>query len=221
MNLDEMLCCAEENAIKAEIEKFSTFDEVVRWSRENGLEQSEIVKKKIQELQSEQECKETSMNGEEYEFFWGNNSVFSQWYRCVMIIDGIRYSCAEQYMMYQKAILMGDKESAQIILSTQDPREQKRLGRHVKHFKQDLWNKKCQIIVKKGNTEKFRQNQKLAEALIATYPKIIVEASPFDKIWGIGLRSSDKRAKNKKEWKGKNLLGFILTAVRDEIMSKR
>ncbi|KAK3107123.1 hypothetical protein FSP39_011692 [Pinctada imbricata] len=158
------------------------------------------------------------VNEDKFEFFWSGNSVFSQWYRCNMVIDGIRYNCAEQYMMHQKAVLMGDKESANLILSSNNPREQKQIGRRVKHFKETLWNEKRESIVKKGNLEKFRQNKALAEILKTTYPRVLVEASPFDKIWGIGLRSTDKRAKIKKEWKGRNLLGFILTDVRNELM---
>ncbi|XP_062581098.1 uncharacterized protein LOC134242910 [Saccostrea cucullata] len=157
---------------------------------------------------------------EQYEYFWKSHSVFSQWYMKDFEVDGIKYNCAEQYMMHQKAVLMKDHESAQIILALDEPREMKQRGRYVENFNQELWDKNCRNIVEKGNMAKFSQDKKSKDILFSTYPKTLVEASPMDKIWGIGLAKDDERAWNKQTWRGQNLLGEILTKVRDTLMDK-
>lgn len=92
-------------------------------------------------------------------------------------------------------------------------------GRRVKNFKQDIWESCCQEIAERGIMEKFSQNEDLKQQLLSTYPKTLVEASPHDKIWGIGLSQDDPNAWNKLTWRGKNLLGEILTTVRDRLRS--
>ncbi|XP_052688322.1 uncharacterized protein LOC128166907 isoform X2 [Crassostrea angulata] len=153
-----------------------------------------------------------------YQYFWKEHSVFSQWYSCTFTVDEQTYSSAEQYMMHQKAVLMDDKESAGIILALNEPEEIKRIGRHIKNFNKDVWGKHCLDVVENGNMAKFSQNKKLRDELFSTYPKTLVEASPIDRIWGIGLSEKDKRAWNKETWRGQNLLGHILTKVRDKLM---
>lgn len=154
---------------------------------------------------------------EKYVYFWRKDSVFSQWYPSTFVIGDVEYNCAEQYMMHKKAELMGDVDRAAIIMALDDPNEIKKQGRHVKNFNQDIWESNCQEIVENGNMAKFSQNEKLKEKLISTYPKTLVEASPYDKIWGIGLLEDDPRAWNKQTWLGKNQLGEILTRVRERL----
>lgn len=153
-----------------------------------------------------------------YEYFWGNRFVFSQWYQCKFEIDGKIYNCAEQYMMHQKAVLMDDVERAEIIMALDDPREMKQQGRYVENFDKKKWDKHCQDVVEKGNIGKFSQNEELKERLLRTFPRTLVEASPMDRIWGIGLAKEDHRAWNKQTWRGQNLLGQVLTRVRDNLM---
>ena len=124
-------------------------------------------------------------------------------------------------MHEQKAILFKDFKTAKMIMRTNNPLTIKRLGRRVSGFKRSVWEEKAKDIVKTANMAKFSQNPKLKKQLVATYPDILVEANPFDKIWGIGLSSDDSRAKNKRQWKGKNQLGYILTEVRNSFLMKK
>jgi len=152
----------------------------------------------------------------EFTFFW--NGPFSQWDSSpFMALDGLMYSCAEQYMMAQKALLFQDKETFKKIMATTHPRDQKKLGRTVKNFNQVIWNTYSTTIVYDGNLLKFSQNPKHWDLLNATGDSILVEASPFDRIWGIGLPEGDRLANNISTWKGQNRLGFILTKVRETI----
>lgn len=156
---------------------------------------------------------------QKFEFFWKSDSPFSQWHTCKFTVDGETYNCAEQYMMHQKARLFGDEETAQKIMSSKKARFQKQLGRQVKNFDQETWKNSCMDIVKKGNLAKFSHNDELRSTLLATHPKVLVEASPFDQIWGIGCTEDDPAAWNRKEWRGTNLLGFALTDVREGILN--
>lgn len=155
-----------------------------------------------------------------YIFFWGG--VFSQWYRSPFISStGVRFNSCEQYMMYAKAMLFGDREIAEMILKTNDPKKVKELGRKVKNFNQELWDIKKQEIVFIGNMYKFSQNIDLKTQLLSTKDKEIVEASPYDTIWGIGLSENDERVLDKSKWKGQNLLGIALMRVREELRNAR
>jgi len=157
---------------------------------------------------------------EKFTFFWKTEDIYSQWHPSVFWINGIEYNCAEQYMMYQKALYFGDEDTAAKIMLTSDPKEQKALGREVKNFKAEQWDKICKKVVYRGNYAKFKQNKKLYESLLSTHGTTLVEASPFDKIWGIGLRESDHRAKSRETWEGKNYLGEILTQLREAFLEK-
>ena len=157
------------------------------------------------------------MGREDFTFFWGGE--FSQWYPSVFEVDGITYNCAEQYMMEQKARFFKDAEIAEKIMQSKSPREQKALGRQVRNFDADKWMEVCYDIVKKGNLAKFSQNPYLLDVLATTKGTEIVEASPDDKIWGIGYSEHNKLAWNKETWDGLNLLGKVLDDVRDELLS--
>ncbi|WP_310554701.1 NADAR family protein [Flavobacterium sp.] len=161
-----------------------------------------------------------------YLFFWGhqkskNNEItascFSQWWRAPFLIDGVKYPTAEHWMMSQKAIAFNDNDNYSKIIEAKSPVEAKAIGRQVRNFNDVIWNEKRGEIVIKGNLEKFTQNKELKEFLLNTKERILVEASPVDAIWGIGLTADNEKAQNPKQWRGLNLLGFALMEVRDEL----
>jgi len=163
-------------------------------------------------------------------FFWGHKksrsglvdeSCFSQWYQSKFVIDGQKYPTAEHYMMAEKARLFKDKDTESRILNASSPGEAKSLGRQVKGFKQELWSEKRFEIVVKGNLHKFDQNEVLKEFLLNTKKRVLVEASPVDTIWGIGLTSEHEFASIPVKWKGLNLLGFALMEVRDQFAGNK
>ncbi len=162
-------------------------------------------------------------------FFWGHKksedgsiteSCFSQWWMCKFQIDGVEYSCAEQYMMAEKARMFHDKEMERCIMQAKQPKEMKAYGRAVQNFDKEKWDKNCYEIVKRGNMAKFSQNEELWEFLKNTKDRILVEASPRDRIWGIGMGKANPDAENPMKWKGKNLLGFAITEVRDILIDE-
>jgi len=152
---------------------------------------------------------------EKFHFFW--SGPFSQWHPSPFEIDGVTYSCAEQYMMAEKARLFEDVAREVMIMSTSDPSDQKRYGRMVEGFDNEVWLRNAKDIVKQASLAKYGQNPDLRAVLMATMGKTLVEASPEDRLWGIGLRKTDPRAKGRSTWKGKNWLGEVLTEVRDEL----
>ncbi|CAN5291418.1 NADAR domain-containing protein [soil metagenome] len=152
-----------------------------------------------------------------YTFFFTEASPFSQWYRCTFVLGGVQFMCAEQCMMYGKAQLFGDPEIAQKILAADHPKTHKALGRRVRGFAEPIWNAKRIEIVKAASLAKFGQNPELEALLLQTAPTELVEASPYDKIWGIGLAADDPRALDPATWRGQNLLGKVLTEVRGEL----
>lgn len=163
----------------------------------------------------------------EYLFFWGHDpkklglekACFSQWFIRPFTVDNHYYCCMEQYMMSEKARLFKDMETFVKILNESDPAIIKKLGREVRNFKSDVWNEHNMDIVFKGNLAKFSQNEDLKQILLATGKKVLVEASPYDQIWGIGMRECAK-AKNHRNWKGLNKLGYTLTRVKRAIMAQ-
>lgn len=162
-----------------------------------------------------------------YLFFWGHQpsldttitkSCFSQWFESTFKIDGVLYKTAEHYMMAEKAKLFKDEEIRKQIIDAKTPGEAKKLGRLVKNFHQDTWLQKRFEIVVKGNFNKFQQNPTLREFLMNTNTRVLVEASPVDDIWGIGMAQNHRDAYHPEKWKGVNLLGFALMEVRDKLM---
>lgn len=159
-------------------------------------------------------------------FFWGHQpskngtitkTCFSQWWVSSFIVDGIVYKTAEHWMMAKKAELFDDKEVFDKILDCKSPEEAKKLGREVRNYDNDKWLSNRFQIVKEGNFHKFIQNQSLKKFLLDSKDRILVEASPVDAIWGIGMASDNEDSNNPNKWKGLNLLGFALMEVRDEI----
>ncbi len=159
-------------------------------------------------------------------FFWGHQSpadgsitksCFSQWFDCRFSVDGVEYSTSEQYMMAQKALIFGDNTIYSEIMNASHPNEFKSLGRKISGFDEKIWNENKTDIVIKGNTAKFSQNQELKDFLLGTNDRILVEASPYDKIWGVGMSAKDSGITNPNCWQGENLLGFCLMEVRDKV----
>jgi ribA/ribD-fused uncharacterized protein len=159
------------------------------------------------------------MDVEQFTFFW--SGPFSQWFKCSFTVDGQEYVTAEQYMMAEKARLFGDEEVRQQILATGNARKQKELGRKVRNFDPDRWNAVARNVVYRGNYAKFTANPELLALLFATEGTTIVEASPDDKIWGIGLAEDHPDASDRMRWKGTNWLGEILTRLRDDLATEQ
>jgi len=151
---------------------------------------------------------------ESFYFFWKHQ--FGQWtMRDMTDPDGITYNCAEQYMMYKKALLFGDVTTAKKILLEKKPLLQQELGREVTGYIEEIWIKNRPGIVWYGNYLKFTQHEDLKTRLLATENKILAEASPYDEIWGIGLAANDELATYPSAWKGQNLLGKTLMSLRE------
>jgi ribA/ribD-fused uncharacterized protein len=157
-------------------------------------------------------------------FFWGHSNdggheigkfVLSQWFEAPFTVDDIMYRTAEHWMMAFKARLFGDEKTFNKIVASKKPGEAKDLGRRVGGFNESVWNKRKYEIVKLGSIHKFNQNETLRNYLLTTVDRIIVEASPVDPVWGIGMASNSERIENPHAWKGQNLLGFALMETRE------
>lgn len=146
--------------------------------------------------------------------------VFSQWHLTSFCIDGVVFNTAEQWMMVNKAILFGDRERATAIMGSDDPAEQKRLGQMVRNFDGPTWDRHKVAVVHEGNAAKFAQNRGAARQLMATAPAMLVEANPRDWVWGCGLAVDDPRVATPAEWPGENLLGRVLTSVREQLAAE-
>jgi ribA/ribD-fused uncharacterized protein len=169
---------------------------------------------------------ESVLQGQEFDYllFYGHKassdgtvtaSCCSQWFPAPFTMNGISYPTAEHYMMAEKARLFDDQEMLSNILECQTPKEAKAFGRKIRNFVGDTWHQHCSDIVVKANHAKFSANSDFAAWLVASAPKVVVEASMWDRIWGIGMVASAPGARDPQKWKGLNLLGFALMEVRD------
>lgn len=158
-----------------------------------------------------------------YVLFWGHQpakdgavtkTCFSQWYQSAFTVDGVDYATAEHYMMAEKARLFGDASALQRALIAPTPGAVKAIGREIVGFDEATWLAHRWRIVVAANLAKFSQNSALGEFLMQTGDRVLVEASPVDRIWGIGLAVDDPQAENPHNWQGLNLLGFALMEVR-------
>ncbi len=156
----------------------------------------------------------------EFVFFWGTEHCLSQWHASSFSDDEHTFATAEHYMMWRKAILFDDHGTAERVLAADHPRSARDLGRQVKNFHQATWEANRSQIVVDGNTLKFTQHEDLGKYLLDTGDRVLVEASPFDRIWGIGLREDDPRAADPARWRGLNLLGFALGDVREILRAR-
>jgi ribA/ribD-fused uncharacterized protein len=159
----------------------------------------------------------------DYLLFWGHTpkkegvtdaSCLSQWFPASFEIDGTRYLTAEHWMMAEKARLFRDDEALAKILGSSSPAEAKAHGRTVHDFSDDAWAAARSAAVVAGNVAKFGQNEPLGAFLRSTRDRILVEASPRDAIWGIGMGASNPNARVPAGWRGSNLLGFALMEAR-------
>jgi ribA/ribD-fused uncharacterized protein len=158
--------------------------------------------------------------------FWGHRppkdggvgqGCLSQWYPAPFTADGVRYATAEHYMMAGKARLFGDAEAERLVLADDDPATAKSAGRRVRGFEEDTWTAHRYGLVVAANTAKFTQSPPLGNYLLATGERVLVEASPYDTVWGVGLSAARPEARHPARWRGLNLLGFALMEVRDEL----
>ena len=164
-----------------------------------------------------------------YLFFWGHTpkkagtvgaECLSQWYPAPFEVGDVRFATAEHYMMWGKAQLFGDERTAARIVAAGHPKEAKDLGRTIAGFDEAKWVSERLAIVTAGNVEKFRQNKELLAFLLGTGERVLVEASPLDRIWGIGLAADDERARDPATWRGLNLLGEALMAAREKLRGR-
>jgi ribA/ribD-fused uncharacterized protein len=160
----------------------------------------------------------------DYLLFWGHQvpkdgsvgkSCFSQWYEAPFTIEGATYRTAEHFMMAGKARLFDDAATCERIIAAHTPGEAKKLGRQIRNFDDAVWLGARFDLVTRGNIAKFSQNATLGAFLLGTGQQVLVEASPVDPIWGIGLAATDAAAQDPRSWQGLNLLGFALMAARD------
>lgn len=158
-----------------------------------------------------------------YVFFWGHRpqrdgsvgtGCLSQWWPVAFTVDGVIFRSAEHYMMWRKALLFGDAESAERIVAASHPRQAKMLGRRIRNFDDATWGSHRFDIVVDSSVAKFGQHDDLRTFLLGTGERVLVEASPTDRIWGIGLSATDDRAADPARWRGLNLLGFALMQAR-------
>lgn len=155
---------------------------------------------------------------EQFTFFW--DGPFSQWEPSEFEVNDVTYNCAEQYMMAEKARMFGDEDTLDRIMEEDSPREQKKLGRSVKGFNAERWNARARDIVYEGNYAKFTQNPDLLDKLMATRGTTLVEASPYDCIWGIGMSETDDGVTDRNNWRGTNWLGEVLTGLREDLVDE-
>ncbi|MGW7089523.1 NADAR family protein [Streptomyces sp. NPDC054871] len=161
-----------------------------------------------------------------YLHFWGHrprrdgtlgSSCLSQWWPSPFTVDGVEYATAEHWMMAAKARLFSDAEAERAVLASRTPAEAKKAGRLVRGFDEAIWERERFGIVVEGSVRKFASTPALSSFLVGTGSRVLVEASPMDRVWGIGLAADDERAHAPERWRGPNLLGFALMEARDRL----
>jgi len=159
-----------------------------------------------------------------FRFFWKETALspgcLDQFWPAPFVIAGVTYPSAEHWMMAEKARTFGDEDALQTVLAARTPQAAKSAGRAVRGFSEGRWMEVRYEIVVAGNLAKFSQHDDLRRYLLATGRRVLVEASPLDRVWGIGLAEDDQRATSPSRWKGLNLLGFALMDVRDQLASQ-
>ncbi|MGP4047171.1 NADAR family protein [Streptomyces sp. 2A115] len=166
--------------------------------------------------------------GVKYLHFWGHQplpdgqvgaSCLSQWWPSPFTVDGVEYRTAEHWMMAAKARLFEDTAAERRVLAAGHPAEAKKAGRLVRGFDEGAWERERFGIVVEGSVHKFAAHAELGAFLVGTGERVLVEASPVDRVWGIGLAADDERAHDPERWLGPNLLGFALMVVRERLRS--
>jgi hypothetical protein len=165
-----------------------------------------------------------------YLHFWGHRpqrdgsvgpGCLSQWWPAPFTVAGVTYATAEHWMMAGKARLFGDEDAARRAVAPGHPKAAKAVGRSVRGFDEAVWRRERFDLVVAGSTHKFEQHPDLRAFLLGTARRVLVEASPLDRVWGIGLAADDERAEHPDAWRGLNLLGFALMAARDRLTGPR
>ncbi|MCX3058947.1 NADAR family protein [Streptomyces beihaiensis] len=158
-----------------------------------------------------------------YLHFWGHAprrdgtlgaGCLSQWWPSPFTVDGVRYATAEHWMMAAKARLFGDAEAERAALAADHPSQAKKAGRLVRGFDEEIWARDRFDVVVEGSVHKFASDPALRAFLLGTGERVLVEASPVDRVWGIGLAADSEAALDPRRWRGPNLLGFALMAAR-------
>ncbi|MFF8944658.1 NADAR family protein [Streptomyces sp. NPDC014864] len=161
-----------------------------------------------------------------YLYFWGHRprhdgrvgaSCLSQWWPAPFTVDGVEYATAEHWMMASKARLFGDAEAEREALGAPNPALAKKAGRLVRGFDEATWERERFRVVAEGSAHKFAAHPELRAFLLGTGDRVLVEASPVDRVWGIGLAADDERAADPEQWRGPNLLGFALMRARERL----
>lgn len=164
-----------------------------------------------------------------YLYFWGHRpqrdgsvgaGCLSQWWPSPFMADGVMYATAEHWMMAGKARLFGDAEAERRALAAGHPKAAKDIGRSVRGFDQAVWERERFALVTEGSVHKFRHHPDLRSFLLGTGDRVLVEASPLDRVWGIGLAADDERAADPAAWRGLNLLGFALMEARARLAAE-
>ncbi|WP_103512776.1 NADAR family protein [Streptomyces sp. SM13] len=158
--------------------------------------------------------------------FWGHRprpdgrigaSCLSQWWPSPFTVDHVTYASAEHWMMAGKARLFGDPEAERAAVSAKSPAAAKKAGRLVRGFDEDVWIRERFALVVAGSVHKFGRDPELGGYLLSTGDRVLVEASPLDRIWGVGLAADDERVERPQQWRGLNLLGFALMEARERL----
>jgi ribA/ribD-fused uncharacterized protein len=165
-----------------------------------------------------------------YLHFWGHRprrdgqigaGCLSQWWPSPFTVDGVEYATAEHWMMASKARLFDDAEAERKVLQSPEPALAKKAGRLVRRFDEAIWERERFGIVVEGSVHKFAAHEALRDFLLGTGERVLVEASPLDRVWGIGLAADDERAADPERWRGPNLLGFALMEARERLAAGR
>lgn len=151
-----------------------------------------------------------------YHAFFHSTNRLSNWYPKGFIIGGVHFNCVEQWMMFIKAWLFGDVKVAAMVLAEADPYQQKKLGRQVRGFDKRVWDRHARDLVYVGKKAQFDQNPGMKGYLMSIDCDEFVEASMYDKIWGVGMSEYNPLIRDKKNWRGKNWLGEVVTRIRNE-----
>ena len=156
---------------------------------------------------------------DKFVLFFTDKDMLSNFYKENFEYKGHTFERSEQAFMWQKAIYFGDYDIANEILKTthKHPKHAKALGRKVKNFNDDAWNKVRYSIMKDVVTHKVNQSQAIQNFIKQHKDKIFVEASPFDAIWGVKMSENDPNIEDPTKWKGQNLLGEVYNELKKEI----
>jgi ribA/ribD-fused uncharacterized protein len=146
-----------------------------------------------------------------------DDSCLSQWFPAPFVLEGVTYATAEHFMMAEKARVFGDEEMRRNAIAAKSPADAKKIGRSVRNYDDAVWSHERAALVARGNIAKFGQREELKSFLLATKDKVLVEASPRDRIWGIGMGKNNPNARIPARWRGENLLGFALMEARDSL----